>query len=586
MKPHNLQVKDHPRLVAGLGLALSLLLLWKTFPTLGKVWLDSESSRLIALPYQADSSPASEHFTVSLTLNVTALTQRTYRFYTDDCVESVFVNGSPLSLETISPTTRCDYRNGIALDLSALLRNGTNVISLHGQDRGGKFGFDLRPSFWDLRLAILTALAFFSFFGFLSAMSERSGLPRICRGLLAGALIINLTYFVVTPSYERAHDYDGHLDHILKVASGSWLTKTDACWQCHHPPLYYWGAATLTGFPSQLGTRELFLLQVATLFLYLAFVFVGLLLLYRASGNSRFAGGAGALLAWWPGGVFLSSRLSNDVPYYFLTALGLYHFFEWQRRRNSLSLSLAVVAALAALFTKTNGLVLVGILFLFLAWDCRRKITRAPTIAMAGLAFGLIAMKMMLAYKGKPVDRLHQLDGGLAVHSQIWNFIYVNVIDFVKYPFTNCWVDTLGRQSFWAFMLKTSLFGEYTFESLPLYIAGVVTNLSLLGILGVVTYGLLEQRKIKTPANLLLGAFFVLGITALAAFRFKVPFACANDFRYIYPVVIPGAFYFMKGLEKLSQRSTPVPLWMANFSMGLFLTGTIVFFGLLSAGYA
>ena len=117
----------------------------------------------------------------------------------------------------------------------------------------------------------------------------------------------------------------------------------------------------------------------------------------------------------------------------------------------------------------------------------------------------------------------------------------------IAHPFENAWDDELVRQYFWNYMMKTSLFGEFVLLRKG---AGVVfaeaVNVSFLVLL---VYGIRGfWKKNVSRRSLLFTAQFLAFVLALAFLRFKHPFSCSNDFRYIAPVLLSVVPFMAMGV--------------------------------------
>ena len=107
---------------------------------------------------------------------------------------------------------------------------------------------------------------------------------------------------------------------------------------------------------------------------------------------------------------------------------------------------------------------------------------------------------------------------------------------YFKHPVWNVFTDENGRQYFWSSMLKSSLFGEYNWPNKPL---ATVDILLLSLILYVMDGCILHRRFLRSqPQWWMCMVTLFIPIAALMENRIINPFACSEDFRYIYPAIV------------------------------------------------
>ena len=118
----------------------------------------------------------------------------------------------------------------------------------------------------------------------------------------------------------------------------------------------------------------------------------------------------------------------------------------------------------------------------------------------------------------------------------------------IGHPFTNAWDDELGRQYFLSYLMKTSLFGEFVLFKQG---AGVTfaqaTNVSFFVLLAYAIRGFWVKKVSRT--SLLFTAQIVAFVLAVAFLRFKYPYSCSNDFRFIEPVLLSVIPFMTMGIS-------------------------------------
>ena len=68
-------------------------------------------------------------------------------------------------------------------------------------------------------------------------------------------------------------------------------------------------------------------------------------------------------------------------------------------------------------------------------------------------------------------------DNSVLVRNNPGNFLFFDLRTFLTQPYTDPWHDELGRQFFWNYLAKTSLFGEFKLLETPkgLWLASIIS---------------------------------------------------------------------------------------------------------------
>ena len=103
----------------------------------------------------------------------------------------------------------------------------------------------------------------------------------------------------------------------------------------------------------------------------------------------------------------------------------------------------------------------------------------------------------------------------------------------------------------WAYLLRGSLFGEFSFQ-MGRVIPALLLGLNLLLIL--VSMAAMVYTLLRRPSHhwAILGCFWLVLMVSYISFNTQYPFGCTMDFRYIVPTALIGAVFLAKGWEQLS----------------------------------
>jgi hypothetical protein len=179
----------------------------------------------------------------------------------------------------------------------------------------------------------------------------------------------------------------------------------------------------------------------------------------------------------------------------------------------------------------------------------------------------------------------HRTNPALTLTNRPIYFIGFDFPTFLTRPFTSPWEDAKGRQWFWNYLLKTSLFGEWEFKQ-P-WAGGLATAMSwiCLAMCPVVAAGALLRKKSEIVDELPLSGMVVLLIGGLAWQRLSQP-VFHGDFRYSVPVIAPLSYWYVRALALGTGRGWT---WTARVGAMLgwvFVGLSVAFIGAIFLGPA
>ncbi len=182
------------------------------------------------------------------------------------------------------------------------------------------------------------------------------------------AIILRVTLSFLNPPFNA---FDNHFEPIVMIAESGVIPAKDACFQCYHPPAFYWSSAMVGNFAHAIGFKTnkiLKIIQFLSCFygiLTLAVLFLILRKLPLSEFSRLLAFGIACFL---PRHIFMSAMNSNDSMSYLFVALSIYFLIlalekklpEW------LVLGLSVVLTIT-FFTKYTAFVVLPIIFVVFA---------------------------------------------------------------------------------------------------------------------------------------------------------------------------------------------------------------------------
>lgn len=460
----------------------------------------------------------------------------------DDCVTEMKVNGLPFPFKRYPG--HCSWNQGFSVSKSELQKSVGSDISLFHiemslENHGGLGGLTATLNAYGIMTKIATVL----FFGLLACLifsvGTRFNFDRRLLLIFFLGLLLRAGYTQETFYDERGHDTSGHVQYMQIIANDNRIPDVKECWSCYHPPVYYvasagvWKLSNVFGWTPQNAVKWLdFLISLVAL----AF---GLSCIKSVTwGMPRYI----AALLWsvWPSFILASPRLGNDILFYAMHVVALWGCLRYIKTNSGKYFFTAVVAAAIAYWTKSTGAITFGLIgvtaLIHLVPRFLWKWSRWELASLASMILlgGIIVCQVL---SGDVVGNVGGIDDTVLVKNNPGNFLFFDIRSFLVNPYIDPWHDELGRQFFWNYLAKTSLFGEFNLlGTVPgVWLASFISA-AFLVLLGFGLYGFVKSEWNKN--KILLTAQTVFFFVAMIALRLKYPFSCSNDFRYIVPVLL------------------------------------------------
>jgi len=513
-------------------------------------------------PY-SESFPISTHkiknnseFSVSFNMDVKENKNVVYRFHPDDCILSIEINGKAYPQEKIKGP--CDYGNGTVIDLSEYTQKGLNRVEFQMKNSyGGPGGLRIDYPYEGFSSVGFKQILFSILLLIIAAFILR----KFKFGISATSLVLlgiglRLIYFSYTSPATRVYDMEyGHFVYMNMIIENKQIPKTDACWSCNHPPLYYLASAGVISIFNKINPLySLRLLQqIAMLFSFASLAF-GVALLYRLFGDKKISIFSSLLFVVWPGFIITAPRIGNDVPSYLGALMCMLFAQMWWNKRKSRYLLLSFLGAgIAALF-KSSGFVVLGALILL----CICGFFRFWELPRLKAIIGIFIIVMLSAFGSQhriisdrdvtPSLAVVNVNPGLNVKTSLGSFIYFDVKDYFMEAYTSTWTDSGGRQYFWNFFIKSTLFGEYPVwnSHLGRIFASILNFINLIFFL-LIFWGIVNVKIQNLPSLL----FFTALLASLIFIRARYSVSCMQDFRYIAPILVPMLLFTFEGTKIL-----------------------------------
>lgn len=407
--------------------------------------------------------------------------------------------------------------------------------------------------------------------------------------LLAGA------YCAITPAAtaeQHNPDENAHMEYVATLASGHLPVFTDARhgYENHQPPLYYALAA-----PVYLAARSHGSVAAVRAVRGVS-ILLGALLILAAYGCIRTAFpqapwtalGTAAFVGLLPGSVALSASVTNDSLTNLVTALGLWLLAKIvteadSKRRERCALRLGIVLGIG-IWTKTSTLILFPtVLLACYLMAVRHLVSPKSAVRIAGTSCGigaLIGLPWLLrnqVFYGDPVAQ-HIFTSAFSNTAQayvITGGVYDGsllryLMDVAQWTFASFWGGFDSLLIFWGqnphahpHSFSPGAYEFLTYPPPPIY--AVFALLSLVPTVSLTLPLVKRTEVVASSQNIIRTVFAVFIVLTVVVFlRFILTFFQTQG-RYLYPALVPLAFFFASGWLRLLPR----PGWKTAFVIAM-----------------
>ena len=388
--------------------------------------------------------------------------------------------------------------------------------------------------------------------------------------------LMQLNYMLITPVNYRQHDvfsYNnaGHQGYAFIVFGGNLPSQVDATghldYQFYHPPFNAFMQAMCMRFcrpfmelynainhsdyynvndwNSLYQTVEI----LSTFYMNIALYFA-IKIVYKLKVENKFKVIAALFVALFPALFILAGQENNDPLCIMNCFIVIYFTVCWWEKHSYFNAIMIGIFGGLAMFAKLSGALIVVpaiVAFAFVLIQSIIKKEKFAYILIQGAIIGAIMAPLGLWFHIYAKIRFNQpfgfvfsnLNSNLYVGDYSFYARFLNIFDFAD-MFSLTWGNTFVNYNLPNFLIKSALFGEYSFlYSDALAIISLVLNyvfvyLSLILIIIYFIYSGKEHLEIKIIG----GVLIVSQLLAQLYFNIKMPYGCTMDFRYIVPIIL------------------------------------------------
>lgn len=517
-------------------------------------------ARIIKSPFEKetyDISGVIKHYWYS---------QNKTKLVIDDCLVNLTINERtvfvlPQSSPLESPD---DCQSNLAIDWKPYLTEKINKVELKIFDRGWKFGVKNQRSLQEPIYRCLLVLLVIEILYFGQFFLQKLKVDLVSQGIIGLGVLTRFAYLHYTDAITRGYDAEAHLEYFEYIKNHHSLPSLHACWECHQQPFFYvllTIIAKIANFFQVRNYSDIYqIFQIFSLILSLGFIWVGYQILKQIFAEKIYLYLGLAMLNFYPSGIIHSVRVSNDSLLYFFLITSLYYLILWWNQDKLKDLYQAILFSAFALLTKSNGLF--GFVIIFFALILKKYYNQNYKIIRSTLFFltsfiGALLTSIYRNFKEMKLGKIlnipeNQLDNKLIVGNDFHNYVTFDFSEFLTIPNINPWENEGGREFFWNYLLKSSLFGEFTINNVINQKLALWMSFFLIVILAYCIIGLILVFSSKSSLKLMIpfllqGSFLLFSVIYL---RHSMPYSPHNDFRFIFPIIISGIVIYVWGVKE------------------------------------
>jgi len=549
-----------------------------------KIIRNDNKEEAIKLPYSSNDIQPNENFLISFDLfvkNKSAMLNIT----PDDCIQEIFINEKKFPLDGIKNLCS-SLGNGLNFDFSKYVQEGLNHFEVRiVKSFGGPGGLRIEIPLTGLKNLLLMHYIFTLLLLISAALILRKFKFRFTAVfIILLGILARLILYTYTGPMQNAYDHYAHLEYVRIISEEKRLPKNNECFQCYQPASYYVAFAVIKNIADRynpsLSDR---ILQQGSLLLSFACVALGVALILNLFGNRKEAYLAALVSVLWPGFVIAAPRIGNDNLFYFGALFCMLFAQRYWRTHRNLDMLLASIGASIALIAKNNGYIILAAWIIIWIFNSVRflKIGSLRMVLISAfiilLSLGLSSHRMIVdVYEGKHTKLVPNIGGlpdGLKVKGTLGSYLYFDLKEHLIEPYVDPFNDIGGRQYFWNYAIKTSLFGDFKLwtSNIGNALATALNALALLIFL--LALWSIIHIKFKDFPPMIFTAFL---FAALISYRVIYPYSCNNDFRFIFPVLFPLVYFSVCGTQILQHSRLRKLSYTAMFAFAALSFAFIV----------
>ena len=381
-------------------------------------------------------------------------------------------------------------------------------------------------------------------------------------------ILLRLIYVIYTPITIRQHDMEknvGHLAYIETIYKTGKLPEKNT-WQFYQQPLHHIISAIflkiLTICNVNLEIAEE-CLKFLTLIYSSLILIITYFILKEMNIDDVLKIFAMTIIAVHPSLIIFAGSINNDVLMTMFLFLDILFLIKWHKKASlKNTIILAICVALGALTKISSTIIAIPIIYIFITkffedYFCKEKIKKEVIneYLLKFIIFGIISLSLGLSFSVRNMIKFNQsifyvpTPGKMTYCGDKNLFERINI--FSK-EWSNVFCDVRNDCNIFSYVIKCSLFGEFSIKLLKSFINEgllIISNIILILIsIGSLIKLIYKKERRNIIINMLMLFYFTEVIMYLYG-CFAMPYACTMDFRYIVPTIFLGMIFIVQNLK-------------------------------------
>lgn len=417
--------------------------------------------------------------------------------------------------------------------------------------------------------------------------------------LVFGTIAIRMLYCYGVPWNIYSPDVSGHIQYVSLFYRYGHPPAASAGWQCYQPPFYYSLLYLLRLACEHLGLVFVDIARVFSFVVSTGYLLFGCAILWKSPLTPRVKMLVVGIFAFWPESILVSPVINNDLLVNLFGVTAIWFLYPvLQARLTPKSAGIALGFGSLALLSKTSGalyllLVVLGIGVAWLRhWSGRRiKISTALVmlglLTLTGLAAQLANFSRSKSAEARGdalvgnIDRQRSDPSVIEYENSLSDFLPTpnQIFNLLTKPNPSA-DDTVFGAGYWTNFLHSNIV-DYSDASIKMpggRAAVVLMTANFLILIMVAGWSLRRARR----SDFAWWLWLLMFLLASLYFRWRYPFACSANSRYILGATIPFAYLVGVGIERVRTRLGKVILF-ANAKVFTVCSG--LFYALLALSW-
>ena len=481
------------------------------------------------------------------------------------------------------------------------------------------FGFEMSTDGEIARGYIFVLLFAIAITGIILKLRNKLTFHRLLFLIFLVGAVMQLNYMLITPFNYRQHDvfsYNnaGHEGYAWTIyTTGKLPTQVDSQgyldYQFYHPPLN----ATMQAFMMHFSKPFMHLYnamtgsnyyviddmhvmfqtsEILSCFYMNVSIYFGLKTINLLHIENKYKIPGIIFLCLFPSLIILAGQENNDPICVMNCFIVMYFTVKWWENHSYFNAAMIGLFTGLAMMAKLSGALIIVPAFIIFLIELIKRIKgkeKFMTVIFQGLIIVALMAPLGLWFSIYTAIRFNQPFG--FVFSNLTSKLYVgdhnawerfiNIFDFVDMTNT-FWGNTFINYNLPNFLIKSALFGEYSFigANYMAFFAIIFHYLFVYGSFFMIIVYLIVSKKEQLMYKIIFGSLVLSQLLAQLYFNIKMPYGCTMDFRYIEPIIIG-----MAGLDVLAfsyflvrKGWTKYVSIVVLFIMGLLITSTTLFY--------